>query len=291
MKDVYNLDFTWQNESFDSDLALERKKASTYVDGVDYKRDVCLGGVWERLKITSEAGERNIGRPMGLYDTLSLPRMDNILPDDIEDAKDEVSRELCRICDLCDIIPARILVVGLGNRELTPDAVGPAAASEVEATMHIKSADPELFDSLGCSEICVICPDVTANSGINTAEIVKGVAERVKPDVIIAVDSFASRSIDRLGTTIQVSSTGIIPGTGLGYAGGAINEETVGVPVIAIGVPTVISSGKLCSERDGRETRIREGMFVSPKGINRIVKNAGKIVGGGINQAFGICYF
>ena len=291
MKDFYNLDFTWQNESYDTDLALERRKASTYVEGVDYKRDVCLGGVWERLKITSEAGERNIGRPMGLYDTLSVPRMDNILPDDVEDAKDEVARELCRICDLCDIMPARILVLGLGNRELTPDAVGPTAAAEVEATMHIKKKDPELFDSLGCSEICVLCPDVTANSGINTAEIVKGVADRVRPNMVIAIDSLASRSIERLGTTIQVSSTGIIPGTGLGYAGGAINEELLGIPVIAVGVPTVINSGRLRSESDGRESGIREGMFVSPKGINRIVKNAGKIVGGGINQAFGMCYF
>ena len=228
---------------------------------------------------------------MGLYDTLSVPRMDSIMPDDIEDAKDEVARELCRICDLCDISPARIMVVGLGNRELTPDSVGPASAAEVEATMHIKDVDPELFESLGCSEICVICPDVTANSGINTAEIVKGVCDRVHPNLVIAIDSYASRSIERLGNTIQVSNTGVIPGTGLGYSGGAINEKTVGIPVIAIGVPTVISSGKLYSEKDGLETRIREGMFVSPKGINRIVKNAGKIIGGGINQAFGICYF
>lgn len=291
MKELYNFEFNQKNESYDSDLALERKRASTYVEGVDYKRDVCLGGVWERLKITSEAGEKNIGRPIGLYDTLSVPRMDNIMPDDIEDAKDEVARELCRICDLCDILPARILVVGLGNRELTPDAIGPAAAAEVEATMHIKAADPELFESLGCSEICVFCPDVTANSGMNTAEIVRGIAENVEPDVIIAIDALASRSMDRLGNTIQISSTGIIPGTGLGNATGAINEETVGVPVIAIGVPTVINSGRLTGERESGEMRIRDGMFVSPKGINRIVKNVAKIVGGGINQAFGICYF
>lgn len=290
MNDSYGSDILRQNENYESDLALERRRASTYVEGVEYKRDVCLGGVWERLKVTSASGERSIGRPMGLYDTLSVPRMDEILPDDIEDAKDEVARELCRMCDLCDVTPARILVVGLGNRELTPDAVGTASAAEVEATMHIKSADRDLFDSLGCSEICVLCPDVTANSGIPTAEIVKGVTDKVKPTLIIAIDSLASRSAERLGNTIQVSSTGIIPGTGVGHSGTAINEDYLGVPVIAVGVPTVISSRAFSDEhRTGRKSSSE--LFVSPKGINRIVKNAAKIIGGGINQAFGMCYY
>lgn len=290
MNDNFIFEFPYQNDVYESDLALERRKASTYVEGVDYKRDVCLGGVWERLKVTSEAGERNIGRPMGLYDTLSVPRMDEILPDDIEDAKDEVARELCRMCDLCDITPARILVVGLGNHELTPDAIGPASAAEVEATMHIKSTDRDLFDSLGCSEICVFCPNVTANSGMPTAEIVKGVAEKVKPTLIIAVDSLATRSVERLGTTIQVSSTGIIPGTGLGHSGAAINEKLLGAPVIAVGVPTVINS-KILSGEQYPTRKSAPSLFVSPKGINRMVKNAGKIIGGGINQAFGMCYY
>ena len=278
-------------QTFDSDLAMERRKASTYVEGVDFKRDVCLGGVWERIKVTSEEGEKSIGRPIGLYDTLTLPKMDSIMPEDIEDAKDEISRELCRICDLCDILPERILVVGLGNRELTPDAIGTAAALEVEATMHIKERDEELFDTLGCSEICVLCPDVTSNSGMNSAEIVKGVAERIKPSLIIAIDSLASRSHERLGNTIQVSSTGIIPGTGLGHNGGRLDEETLGVPVIAIGIPTVINSFSFAKQMGVNTEKLGKDMFLSPKGINRIVKNGAKIIGGGINQAFGICYF
>lgn len=276
---------------FDSDLAMERRKASTYVEGVDYKRDVCLGGVWERLKVTSEAGERNVGRPIGLYDTLTLPRLDTIMPEDIEDAKDEIARELCRMCDLCDVSPERILVVGLGNRELTPDAIGPAAADEVDATMHISHEDPELFETLGCSEICVICPNVTSNSGINSADIVKSVAEAVKPTVVFAIDSLASRSEERLGNTIQISNTGIIPGTGVGHRGAVIDEELLGVPVIAIGIPTVISTRALRENQHGSIKENSGGYFVSPKGINRIVKNGAKIIGGGINQAFGIYYF
>lgn len=276
---------------YDSDLALERRRVSTFVDGVDYKRDVCIGGVWERIKVTSEAGEKSIGRPMGLYDTLTLPKMDFIMPDDVEDAKDEIARELCRMCDLLDISPDRILVVGLGNRELTPDAIGPYAALEVEATMHIKEKDPSLFDSLGCSEICVLCPDVTANSGLNSADIVKGVVKEAKPTVIFAIDSLASRSSDRLGNTIQVSSTGIIPGTGVGHSGSRIDESTLGVPVIAIGIPTVISSSSLMREVGAPYGKYEKDYFLSPKGINKIVRNGAKIIGGGINQAFGICYF
>ena len=274
---------------FDSDLAMERRKASTFVEGVEYRRDVCLGGVWERLKITSAAGERNVGRPIGLYDTLTLPRMDTIMPDDIEDAKEEIARELCRMCDMCDVSPERILVVGLGNRELTPDAIGPSAASEVDATMHLKTEAPDLFETLGCSEICIVCPDVTSNSGMNSAEIVKSVSDTVKPTVVFAIDSLASRSEERLGNTIQVSSTGIIPGTGVGHSGIKIDEELLGVPVIAIGIPTVMSTNR--SGAEGHGERLKGEYFVSPKGINRIVKNGAKIIGGGINQAFGICYF
>ena len=276
---------------FDSDLALERRRASTYVEGVDYKRDVCMGGVWERIKVTSEAGEKNIGRPMGLYDTLTLPSLDGIMPDDIEDAKDEIARELCRMCDLCDISPERILVVGLGNRDLTPDAIGTAAAMNVEATMHVKKSDPELFETLGCSEICVLCPDVTSNSGMNSVDVVKGVIAEIKPTVIFAIDSLASRSSDRLGNTVQVSNTGIIPGTGVGHSEGKLDEATLGVPVIAIGVPTVISSCSLTRELGIGCSKYEKSFFLSPKGINRIVKNGAEIIGGGINQAFGICYF
>lgn len=273
---------------FDSDLALERRRASTYVEGVDYKREVSIGGVWERIKVTSEAGEKSIGRPRGLYDTLTLPRMDTIMPDDIEDAKDEIARELCRMCDLCDILPERILVVGLGNRELTPDAIGPAATAEIEATMHLKEEDPELFDTLGCSEICVFCPDVSSNSGMKSADSVRAIVESVKPTVVFAIDSLASRSAERLGNTVQISNTGIIPGTGVGHSGGTLNETSLGVPVIAIGIPTVISASALSG---GAQGGYASNFFLAPKGINKIVKNGAKIIGGGINQAFGICYF
>ena len=276
--------------AFESDLAMERRKASTYVEGVEYRRDVGLGGVWERLKVTSDAGAQSIGRPIGLYDTLTLPRMDTIMPDDIEDAKDEIARELCRMCDMCDASTERIMVVGLGNRDLTPDSIGTRTAEIVDATMQLKADDPELFEVMGCSEICVICPDVSANSGMKSAEIVKSIADTVKPTVVFAIDSLASRSEERLGNTVQVSNTGIIPGTGVGHSGAKIDEELLGVPVIAIGIPTVVNASRLyCGS--GEEAKGLRGYFAAPHSIGKIVKNGAEIIGGGINRAFGICYF
>ena len=126
---------------------------------------------------------------------------------------------------------------------------------------------------------------------MNSTDVVKGVVNEIKPTVIFAIDSLASRSSERLGNTVQVSNTGVIPGTGVGHGSEGINEETLGVPVIAIGIPTVISSHAFSREIGGSASRYGKQYFLSPKGINAIVKNGAKIIGGGINQAFGICYF
>ena len=212
----------------------------------------------------------------------------------IEDAQDEVARELCYMCDMSDVVPARVLVVGLGNPELTPDAVGPEAARGVRATMHIKDFDSEFFEGLECSEIAVLSPGVSASSGMDASIAVKGVCEKIKPNVIFAIDALASRAAERLGRTVQISNTGIFPGSGIGNGRCAISQETVGVPVIAIGVPTIIDSRMFCYDAWGNDPYARcgarESMFVSPKEINEIVRSAAKIISGGINQAFGLYY-
>ena len=279
-----NFSFFDKDTCPESDLALERRRADTTVTGVDYKQDRSAIGHWERIRITTDEGAKSIGRPIGIYDTLTLPRMDQLDYDGIDDAKNEIAAELCRIFDANHIYPERILVVGLGNCSLTPDAVGALSAQSVEPTMHIKAMDEGAFEALDCSEIAVVRPGVTAESGIDASEIVIGVCGRIRPDAIIAVDAIASRSPERLGTTIQLSDTGILPGGGLGTPRKAINEHTVGVPVISIGVPTVIDSRLLSSE----EAKDSSRMFVAPKEIDGIVKKAAEIIGGGINQAFGI---
>ena len=274
-----------------TDLAAERRRADINIPGVDFKRERCGFGTWERIKITSAEGAESIGRPCGIYDTLSTDRRDLLCLSDIEDATDEVARELCYLMEYAGVYPDRLLVVGLGNPALTPDAVGPMAANGVNATMHIKSADVSLFSSLECSEIAVTVPGVAATSGLDVSVAVRALCSSVLPDAVIAIDALASRSPKRLGRTLQISSTGIMPGSGLGGCGTAIDEALVGVPVIAIGVPTVISAASIQRELGTSGSRYDRDYFLSPKGINRIVKNGGKIIGGGINQAFGICYF
>lgn len=268
-----------------SDLACERRRADVDAEGVSYSKEFSFGGVWERIRITSEAGARSIGRPIGSYDTLTVSRMDLLDPDEIYDASEEVARELCLLVEESDVIPERILVVGLGSRDLTPDSIGPKCAEQVFATMHVKKRDSASFSSLDCSEIAVIKPGVTAESGMDAASVVRCVCEASQPSVVIAIDALASGSVQRLGRTVQISDTGIFPGAGLGNPSGAITKETVGAPVIAIGVPTVIDARLLS---DDRRIPKDEALFVSPKEINGIVNAAAKIIGGGINQAFGI---
>ena len=212
--------------------------------------------------------------------------MDLLGSEDMDDASEEIARELCRLFDALSISPSRLLVVGLGNRELTPDSVGPRTAEMVNATMHIKEYDERAFSALECSEIAVVSPGVSAESGLDSALLVESVCDLISPDAVIAIDSLAARSEERLGRTIQLSDTGIFPGSGIGNPRSAITEKTVGAPVIAIGVPTVIDARLFCSEGHMRG----EAMFVSPKEINGIVKAAAKIISGGINQAFGMIF-
>lgn len=272
-----------------SDLAAERHRASPAVNGVDFRREKIEIGSWERITISSAAGAKSIGRPMGIYDTLNLPRMCDLDCDEIDEAKNEVAKGLCRICDADGIMPERIMVVGLGNRDLTPDAVGPLSAEAVRPTTHIKEEDLHLFYSLECSEITVLTPGVTSKSGLNAVEVVKVISDKLRPDVVFIIDALAAGSPTRLGNTIQISDSGICPGSGIGNRRGEISRRTLGVPVVSIGVPTVINSQTFIVENgEARAPGKTEGLFLCPQYVGEIVANAARIIGGGINQAFGL---
>ncbi len=270
-----------------TDLAVERRRADTDISGVSfctYERD---GGVWECVKITDEEGEKSIGRPCGIYDTLNTGSMEMLCEEEIEDAAEEIARKLCEIFDEMNIFPSRLLVCGLGNRKLTPDSVGPKTADAVNPTMHLRELDEEALFDLECSEIGIITPSVMGESGIDSLDILRGACERIIPDAVIAVDSIATASAERLGSTVQISNTGITPGRGVGNHRSAINKATLGVPVIAIGVPTVIDARALVS--DSEKSPRYGGLIVSPKDVDAITDAAARIIGMGINQAFGIC--
>lgn len=270
-----------------TDLACERHRADTASSGVKFRTERVGAFTWERLTVTSAEGAESIGRPIGSYNTLNVPEMTVLDDSDIADAANEVSRELCSAFERLGVIPDRILVVGLGNGDLTPDAVGPRTAERVTATMHVKRFDRRFFSELDCSEIAVCTPGVTSKTGMEAAETVTSICERIEPDAVIAIDSLASRSTERLGKTIQISDTGIFPGSGIGNGRRPLNEDTLGAPVIAIGVPTVINARILVGD-DSRDGADAADLFVSPKDIDTVVDVSSKIIADGINQAFGI---
>ena len=278
--------FTERNYKGDmpyTDLACERRRADLDTPGVEYSEEKLPIGRWERIRIRTRVGADAIGRPMGMYHTLGLKRADRLSDIDIDDAKNEIASELCRMFDASEIFPGRLLIVGLGNRKLTPDAIGCEATDFVRPTMHIKEWERNTFTRLRCAEIAVITPGVAATCGLDAAVVVKSLCDLLHPDAVIAIDALATRSVTRLGCSVQISNSGISPGSGLGNPRLAIGIETVGAPVFSIGVPTVIDSRVLCGD-----TSIGEPMFVSPKEINEIVSCSAEIIGDGINRAFGI---
>jgi spore protease len=191
-----------------------------------------------------------------------------------------------------------VLIAGLGNRNLTADTVGPFAAEGVTMTRPIALSDPSLFEKLNHAETSVIIPCVMGETGIESAHLVKSAVKIVKPDLVIAVDALAARSPDRLLTTLQICDTGIAPGSGVGNGRASINRSTMGVPVIAIGVPTVVESrtliydaiakakSKALSQEIERILSEESSFFVSPKDSDVITENAAKIISSSINSAF-----
>lgn len=263
-----------------TDLMSERRKAVG--SGVDFERSFGRCGVWERIEVKTDTAAKEIGRPMGHYHTFNMPSADMLDTYDIEDIAEEIAAELWRLCELCTLVPKKLLVVGLGNEELTPDSLGPLTAKKIEATMHLRSSMPEMFSALGCIEIAVIRPGVAAQSGIESTDTITALSKEIKPDLIIAVDALCSESEDRLGCTVQMSDTGIFPGSGVGNPRGALTKNCVGCPVFAIGIPTVIDAGVLSRRSSG------ERMLVTPREINMIVRVGSQIIADSVNRAFGI---
>ena len=208
--------------------------------------------------------------------------------------------------DAADKEAKEVLVVGLGNREATPDALGPVAVDELVVTRHlILQLGEEFRKKYHLTSFCALAAGVLAQTGMESGEIIKSVVEELHPDIVIAIDALASRSTERLGTTVQITDTGIYPGAGIGNNRQALNKETLGVPVIAVGVPTVVDAATILRERLGSYLRKKgvseteceeilteagenEGqvLFVTPKGIDELVRRAGETVAEAINLCF-----
>lgn len=256
-----------------TDLALESHYASVG-EGVTVKESDRNGIKITEIIIETDSAEKRLSKPRGRYITL---RAEGLMYDT------EVYQSVCKCLAESITTLAKsaedVLIAGLGNRAITPDALGPEVVSRVFVTNHIKEQlQYDFVEKLG--RVSAIAPGVLGTTGMETAEILKGVVSGKKPDLVIAVDAYAASDTENISVTVQVSDTGLIPGGGVSNRRNAINEETLGVPVIAIGVPTVVDASIL-----SEGTYNRGELVLTPKDIDLVIDRAAKVIANGINLA------
>ena len=276
--------------NFRTDLAIERQeyREKETLDGVLSRTETVEGIKVTTIEIINEQGERLIGKPAGKYITLETDKLYKS-----SEAFSSASQVLCS--ELRKLLPERgtVLVAGLGNEDITPDALGPKSLDLLLATRHISG---EFAESLGLGElrsVAGIVPGVLGKTGIETVEIIGGIVKRISPSCVIVIDALASRNTERLGTTVQLCDTGVSPGSGVGNRRKGINSETLGVPVIAVGVPTVVDALTMAAdvfEKAGvdlpdMDFSEHRQMMVTPKEIDSLIDKAAHLIAMGINTA------
>lgn len=291
-----------------TDLALEAKEKyeeeHVEIRGViieeEYNREKDIKTT--TVKIETENGAKAMGRPQGIYITMEAPNMS--VPD--EEYHREISKELAK--HMKNLLPPKdelkVLIVGLGNREITPDALGPDVVANLHITRHIiREYGVQGMGEEHVHSVSGLVPGVMAQTGMETMEIIKGVAEETKPDVVIAIDALAARSTRRLNRTIQITDTGINPGSGVGNHRNGLSEETLGVKVIGIGVPTVVDAATIVHDsmahlletlEEGEKKEFLEemiapslhSMFVTPKDVDETIKRLSYTISEGLNMIF-----
>ena len=266
------------------------------------------------VRIIDGIGEKALGKPAGNYITLEIPELIHKSEENFRDTIKVLSQQLKELVKISD--NKTVLVVGLGNSKITADALGPKVISQLLITRHLFHYMPEELED-GIRPVCALSPGVLGITGIETAEILKGVVSRIKPDLLIVIDALASRKLQRVSTTIQISDTGLIPGSGIGNSRMAINKETMGVPVIAIGVPTVVDAATMANDtidlvldklisqsksspqfykilnnvdKNEKYALINEiltkeyiNLVVTPKEVDEIIEDISEIIANGIN--------
>ncbi len=308
--------------NFRTDLASERRdiyqKANQVkgeLDGIESEKEEINENIKvERVKITNENGEKAIGKPIGNYITIDVKKLKIAQEEEIAKAAEILSKELKKVIDTHIDNQGEVLVVGLGNIYVTPDSLGPKVINEIEVTRHIINYLPQYVEE-GTRMVSAISPGVLGTTGIETMEILKGIVDNIKPKLVIVIDALASRSIERISSTVQLSDTGIVPGAGVGNTRSEISKETLGIPVVAIGIPTVVETavlvndcldlliGKLQDEAKSNDAlnQIKEqdnyeeikealvpqdyNLIVTPKEIDDLIENMKEIVSRGINQS------
>jgi len=287
-----------------TDLAMESRELNPDIPGISEEREELEGISVSRIRIESGEAAEKLEKPVGLYVTLDAPELANRPLELFDRVSEALARELGAMFGGLGK-GATVLVVGLGNRSITSDSLGPRVAEQIYVTRHVTQYMPEALPS-PVRSVCSVAPGVLGVTGVETMEIVRGVREHARPDLIIAIDALASRRAARISTTIQLTDTGISPGSGVGNTRLGLNREAFGVPVIAIGVPLVVHAAtisqdvlSLMADRTGLhgdEEKLRAlarevidehlgQMVVTPKDVDSVVKDMSGILGKAINLA------
>ena len=307
--------------NFRTDMAVERneiyKKKNSLaeeIDGIENANKIIKDIEISKVKITNENGANALGKPVGNYITLDVKEIKNADEERIEEIAEIMADELRTVIREHVSDTDDILVVGLGNRYVTPDALGPKVVPEIEVTRHILEYMPKIMPE-DTRSVSAISPGVLGITGIETMEILNGIVQNIKPKMLIVIDALATRKLERISSSIQIADTGIVPGAGVNNARKEISINTLGIPVIAIGIPTVVDLATITNdcinifienlqqkamsnstlnelkEKDNYE-EIKEAlipkdynMIVTPKEIDKLIDNMSEIVARGINKS------
>lgn len=285
------------NKNIRTDLALEAEEIwresageTTTLSGVIARDKKNKNFKVTTVKIIDGEGEAALGKPQGSYITIELDRLIRREENAFHDAVTVLADELSEMMQLKE--DAKVLIAGLGNISITPDAVGPESIQCIMVTRHLKERVPEYFSAF--RDVTAIQTGVLGTTGMESADLIMALKDKINPDYVIAIDALASRKMERLCRTLQLADTGIIPGSGVGNSRAALNRDTLGIPVIAIGVPTVVDAGTLAADLledsgvsgvDPKQLGENANMIVTPRDIDKNVKDIGKLIGYGINMA------
>ena len=286
-----------------TDLAMEARESNSALNGVSEERTDNEHYSVSRIKIDTDEAASALQKSKGLYITIEAPDLVLREPELIKAVTEALSAELTGLIDKGGT-SGTVLVVGLGNRAVTPDALGPKTAEKILVTRHIKQYMPDAIPN-GVRSVCAVSPGVLGVTGIEAMEVIQGIVERYKPSLIIAIDSLSSRRTERIASTIQLCDAGIQPGAGVGNIRSGLDEASLGIPVIAVGVPLVVYAstisrdtiGLIASELGllGNEEKIKElaakaisektgELIVTPKEIDSLIECTSTILADGINM-------
>lgn len=308
--------------NFRTDLALERRDLYKRANNLDKEIEGIRTEEEEngprirtsRVKVLDKNGAEAIGKPVGSYITIDIQKLKVATEEDIQESAEVLAKELRVLLGEHANPKDEILVVGLGNQYVTPDALGPKVINEIDVTRHILTYMPQVLSS-ETRPVSAISPGVLGTTGIETLEILKGIVDNIHPKMLIVIDALASRSIERISSTIQLADTGITPGAGVGNTRKELSQSTLGIPVIALGIPTVVELATLISDgidifidrlqeksesneylnklqQEDKYEEVKEAlkvgeynMIVTPKEIDDLIENMKDIVARGINMA------